>query len=68
LSDHNASSSEALFDPEDTADPRRLVFLTSALLAVVVMPDFFFNCCNLLPSGSSSLQQGLVFSVASAFV
>jgi len=42
-SDHSASSSEALFDPEDTAYPRRLAFLTSALLATVVMPDLFFS-------------------------
>jgi len=41
LHDHSASSSEALFDPDDTTDPRRLAFLTSALLATVVVPNFF---------------------------
>ena len=68
LNGHSALSSEALFDPEDKADPRRLWFLTSALFATVVLPNIFFKCCNILKRGNSSFQQGLVFSVASTFV
>jgi hypothetical protein len=46
LSDHTASSSEALFDPEDTADPKRLAILTSALLASVVMLNFVLTAAT----------------------
>jgi len=68
LSDHSVSSSEALFDPEDTADSRRLAFLTSALLATVVMPDILFQMLQHTAKGEIPLFSKVWCSVCRLFL